>query len=308
MESPEEVAHRKEKKKRAKADERKKLRAQMEKEEKRAWLVEKKTRARDKRAEEKAEKARKRREAANPSAPPSEAAAGDIERLEEETKKANTKLVEDDVNSKTSEDAAPLTPTSKGESVPKDELTSQKADEAGLADNAVASKGESTQTESAVDVEKLAKDPELKGPEENQKPAEGSQEINENIPSPLDLSKPPPSPSVLVNGEPLSATFSTASSFRSFEFDSDIDMPPESSDSESDDDKSVAAEVEASDEIPARPEDASMFDDPWNAVCVVGLRVYSKDPKLSLEVVRPKNVEDGEAALDFDDPNKGVSA
>jgi len=44
------------------------------------------------------------------------------------------------------------------------------------------------------------------------------------------------------------------------------------------------------------------ISDPWNAVCVVGLRVYSKDQKLSLEVVRPVPEDDVEAALDMDDP------
>lgn len=42
--------------------------------------------------------------------------------------------------------------------------------------------------------------------------------------------------------------------------------------------------------------------DPWNAVCVVGLKVYSKDRKLSLQVIRSPAEEDTEAALDCDDP------
>ncbi|THC99147.1 hypothetical protein EYZ11_001398 [Aspergillus tanneri] len=71
-----------------------------------------------------------------------------------------------------------------------------------------------------------------------------------------------------------------------FEFDSDLDMPPEE---------------------PTEPRGLQVSgcveesEDPWNAVCVVGLRVYSKDRQLSLEVVRAA-AEDGEAALDMDDP------
>ena len=42
--------------------------------------------------------------------------------------------------------------------------------------------------------------------------------------------------------------------------------------------------------------------EPWNAVCVVGLKVYSKDPELRLRVV--KQVE--EAELDRDDPALSV--
>jgi hypothetical protein len=43
--------------------------------------------------------------------------------------------------------------------------------------------------------------------------------------------------------------------------------------------------------------------DPWNAVCVVGLRIYSKDTEVQIEVVKPepeKN-EDEEKDLDVDD-------
>ncbi|PWY78339.1 putative calpain [Aspergillus heteromorphus CBS 117.55] len=75
-----------------------------------------------------------------------------------------------------------------------------------------------------------------------------------------------------------------------FEFDSDVDMPP-------DDHIDIRT--------PARPSCSSDTDansDPWNAVCVVGLRVYSKDSQLSLEVLRPVHEDDVEASLDMDDP------
>jgi hypothetical protein len=62
--------------------------------------------------------------------------------------------------------------------------------------------------------------------------------------------------------------------------------------------------------------------EPWNAVCVVGLRVYSKDADLSVEVVRPnpyggrdadlhgrdRRAGLGGEALDLDDPAKGAVA
>jgi hypothetical protein len=74
-----------------------------------------------------------------------------------------------------------------------------------------------------------------------------------------------------------------------FEFDSDLDMPPEEHE-----------------EAKAPPAASTCFPgasiDPWNAVCVVGLRVYSKDQQLSLAVVRPVPEDDVEAALDMDDP------
>ncbi|KAK9646910.1 hypothetical protein HCH54_005638 [Aspergillus fumigatus] len=74
-----------------------------------------------------------------------------------------------------------------------------------------------------------------------------------------------------------------------FEFDSDLDMPPEEH-------EETKAPPAASTCCPG----ASI--DPWNAVCVVGLRVYSKDQQLSLAVVRPVPEDDVEAALDMDDP------
>ncbi|KAL8952671.1 MAG: hypothetical protein Q9222_001439 [Ikaeria aurantiellina] len=72
-----------------------------------------------------------------------------------------------------------------------------------------------------------------------------------------------------------------------------------------------------SDEAPdAAPEEdnetdeanAEFEDDPWNAVCVVGLKVYSKDKGLCVETVRPKqDLDEGESPLDVDDASKGQS-
>ncbi|KAF2149727.1 cysteine proteinase [Myriangium duriaei CBS 260.36] len=47
--------------------------------------------------------------------------------------------------------------------------------------------------------------------------------------------------------------------------------------------------------------------DPWNAICVVGLRVFNKSGDVVVDVVRPKTSEDDEdTPLDVDDPAKGV--
>ncbi|KAL4792446.1 hypothetical protein BDV19DRAFT_380821 [Aspergillus venezuelensis] len=74
-----------------------------------------------------------------------------------------------------------------------------------------------------------------------------------------------------------------------FEFDSEIDMPLEGPVT-----RPPSLQTSLSTELDNKT-------DPWNAVCVVGMRVYSKDAGLSLEVVRP--IEDeSEAALDIDDP------
>lgn len=48
---------------------------------------------------------------------------------------------------------------------------------------------------------------------------------------------------------------------------------------------------------PAKEEDKTTK--PWNAVCVLGLRVYSKDAEVSIKLVGPKDAEEG-AVLDVD--------
>jgi hypothetical protein len=53
---------------------------------------------------------------------------------------------------------------------------------------------------------------------------------------------------------------------------------------------------------PAEPAETSPPDSqsaPWNAVCVIGLRVYSKDAEVSVKLVKPRDAEEG-AALDID--------
>ncbi|KAF2747902.1 cysteine proteinase [Sporormia fimetaria CBS 119925] len=51
------------------------------------------------------------------------------------------------------------------------------------------------------------------------------------------------------------------------------------------------------------PQAPAQKQNPWNAVCVLGLRVYSQDPEVSIKLVKPKTAEEG-AVLDAD----GVTA
>ena len=58
--------------------------------------------------------------------------------------------------------------------------------------------------------------------------------------------------------------------------------------------------------LPPNSDDEDEFErDPWNAIAVVGLRVYSKDSGVSVKVIRPRDWEHvegkGEAKLDVDD-------
>ncbi|GAB1725714.1 hypothetical protein NU195Hw_g4871t1 [Hortaea werneckii] len=63
-----------------------------------------------------------------------------------------------------------------------------------------------------------------------------------------------------------------------FEFDSEIDGPPSLSDQDSDE---KTRKHSKSNEIFA--------DDPWNALCVLGLRVYTLNSEANIEVIKPES-------------------
>jgi hypothetical protein len=82
-----------------------------------------------------------------------------------------------------------------------------------------------------------------------------------------------------------------------FEFDSDLDMPPED-------------DTQAPSRSPSQPlynvfpptgDSDDLNNDPWNAVAVIGLKVYSHDPHVQLQVVQAEK-ESAEAPLDRDHP------
>jgi hypothetical protein len=89
-------------------------------------------------------------------------------------------------------------------------------------------------------------------------------------------------------------------------WDSELDGP-DSSDSDSDADSDAATRVyrfRLSEDINEDEEQDEFERDPWNAVAVVGLRVYSKDTDVSIEVVKPMERARGkerEKVLDVDD-------
>jgi hypothetical protein len=113
---------------------------------------------------------------------------------------------------------------------------------------------------------------------------------------------------------------SDTDSFPDFDYQTDLDM-----DSDVDDNRAARRRSRAvRDPSPkSSPDDDDGDREPWNAVCVVGLRVYSlvSGADLSLEVVRPRiddsdeddDDDDGggdkpEIVLDRDDPAKGAEA
>ncbi|KAI7356942.1 hypothetical protein KC336_g22167 [Hortaea werneckii] len=62
-----------------------------------------------------------------------------------------------------------------------------------------------------------------------------------------------------------------------FEFDSEVDGPPSLSDQDPDE---KPRKHSKSNEIFA--------DDPWNALCVLGLRVYTLNSETSIKVIKPE--------------------
>lgn len=129
-------------------------------------------------------------------------------------------------------------------------------------------------------------------------------------------------PSVMVNGDapadrqpgpmlaPPSAAGSVAGADDDYLYDSDasfhssidsvLDFPEEgSSDREG---------GSGADEVAGNGADDEPAKDPWNAVCVVGLRVYSKDENCRIKIVRPRAEQGGEeVGLEVDDVSKDVS-
>ena len=114
-------------------------------------------------------------------------------------------------------------------------------------------------------------------------------------------------PSVTVNGAPAPseapppsiAAPSTLAPNDDYQYDSDasfdssidsvLDFPAQADE--------VVAEEEPS-PLDGEDEDAQFENDPWNAVCVVGLRVYFKEGSCSVETIRPRQEEE---TLDLDD-------
>lgn len=131
-------------------------------------------------------------------------------------------------------------------------------------------------------------------------------------------------PSVTVNGAPAVASSAPAVSVAApstlapgddYQYESDASFVS-SIDSELDrgefdeiDLSTPADEAVEEDGADADDEDDAEFENnPWNAVCVIGLRVYSKDEGCCVRVVRPRHEEgDEDRQLDTDDASKGAS-
>ena len=120
-----------------------------------------------------------------------------------------------------------------------------------------------------------------------------------NAASALPSPPPSPNPSLLPAPDNISDSETVITFASSIDSDLDVQYYREVVDS---DDEDMDGRMDPEDD-----EDLAEYaNDPWNAVCVVGLRVYTKEGDVSVKVVRPRD-NDEEAPLDLDDPSKGLS-
>lgn len=82
-----------------------------------------------------------------------------------------------------------------------------------------------------------------------------------------------------------------------------VEDPEDPEDSEDDNDADATSQTSA-DKDDTNEEDKPK--DPWNAVAIVGLRVYAQNAKVDLKVVTPKDVD--EPTVDADDPAADAQA
>ena len=130
-------------------------------------------------------------------------------------------------------------------------------------------------------------------------------------------------PQVTINGDPVPistappasvAPPSTLAPNDDYQYDSDasyttsidsvLDFYPTADEYAAAPDDDAEPEEEELPPVDGDDPDAEFEDDPWNAVCVVGLRVYSKDEGCCVQIIRPREEED---SLDLDDASKGPS-
>ena len=144
----------------------------------------------------------------------------------------------------------------------------------------------------------------------NTEPEKDVQEVTRDVPVVTVNDDPPPQAQPGSDLAPPSGTASVNDANDDYQYDSDasflssvdsvLDLP--------EDCPPVGATAEDARQDESDDSDAEFNNDPWNAVCVVGLRVYSKDEACSIRVVRPRSeAGEEEAGLEVDDVSKGVS-
>ena len=316
IETEEEKKEKKRREERKKATTKKKQREAFLKQKKKDWDLRSKQKARDKRHQERLEKHRQKKAeerkatAANEEPAKSETTgeSGDpnvVEKQETAASDAQVKIVDNKeaeiplkVDQQAPAPTEPLTeqPTTAG-------AVERKTEDSTTATSNIPSPPASTNSTAEIQT------PADSTPTASQ--AEGPTSVEDATPSVLvngsaadpALAPPPPPPST-HHCDPADDDNSDADTLLSFSpsVDSDLDEFPPASSLDAPEDEEDQQSAASDDDV-----NAEFANDPWNAICVVGLRVYSKDKGVSIDVVRPKNVDEGEADLDLDDPSKGAS-
>ena len=243
----------------------------------------------------------------------------------DQTKKEDGKEAEsEDPKGSSSSDDAPVMVTPPGQESP--ESNNKSSEEPPTETDKPAEPGKPSGAEKSTGLEEIAKpeaapDSQPSGEEQNalkEKP-EGAAEISPEAPEPpKDEPSKTEEPAAELPSENEVPT-STAAQPRPAEEDN----PDWAYDTDASFQSSIVTELDMAPDVeePAKKPDAAAenpedddlkewYDDPWNAVCTVGLRVYSKDPDLVIKVVRPRKLDDDdeeETLLDPDDINKTVA-
>lgn len=271
------------------------------------WLIRKKEIERQRREKARRHEHHKKKEAAAKTAANSKPDAGKEQNVKPEEPKESAKeeaaperkdAEEKDVDQTLEQNGAAKEEPSKGPSAAATDGIPSPADTATVTDKTA----EGIVPDKPIDSSELAR---AKIEEFNSEPALNklgptipALKINEGAVLEAGIPSPPASPGFVPSlGRPeMDDDSETILSFVS-SVDSDLDIPAQDTPIDS-----VDGDSESD------PDNEEYSNDPWNAVCVVGLRVYSKEGDVSVGIVRPKvGAGDVETPLDVDDPSKGMS-
>lgn len=157
--------------------------------------------------------------------------------------------------------------------------------------------------EEAPKEETKSSDPAPTTTEKESKPTESAPTTSDKAPSKAPEAQAPP-PTLSDPNAPLPPP--PSSDFSDDDDLSDLESIVSDISSSAISDALLDAKLQADAALPPPPlpnddEEDEFERDPWNAVAVVGLRVYCKGSGVTVKVVRPRDWEDGEAKLDVDD-------
>lgn len=293
-ETEKEKAAREKREQKKKSEDHKKRRAELRAEMLKGWETGKKRLARRKRQDKRKEEYFKRK-----AEKAKAAGAGQVETLENGTEPSpsDTKASEsqtsqagsepENIQMPATEDGAPLTPPA--------EIITHDADEKATRDDDEDTKAGKNEQ---VKQEEVKGDPTDATNEQGEGKMAAVEDGEEPAPAPADETEPKEADEMAPEDGDEDEDWEHASdaSFQS-SIVTELDLAPL---------RSGTPDTSPVDDSEPDPANLEFEDDPWNAVCVVGLKVYSKDKGLCVEIVRPKHeLDEADTPLDVDDVSKG---